>query len=67
MKLLNITDEERSNCTVTYNLNRFEVYASGGHMLTAASNKIDLKQQLKENNIVGVKLDASATRMYLRP
>lgn len=66
MKLLNITNEERIGCAVTYNLNRFEVYSQFGAMLTAANTKSDLKQQLKDNNITGAKFDASATRMYMK-
>lgn len=64
-KLLNITDAERQGVTVTFNVNRYEVYAAAGWMMTAANSKSSLKQQLLENGIVNAKFDAIATRAYL--
>jgi hypothetical protein len=64
MKLLNMTDDERKNCTVTYNVNRFEVYGALGNRLTAAYDKASLKQQLSENRI-SAKFDGIAQRKYL--
>jgi hypothetical protein len=63
MKLLNITDNERNNCVVTYNLNRFEVFC-GDMFLTSAQTKADLKQQLSVNRIKAV-FDSVAQRKYL--
>lgn len=65
-KLLNITDAERQGVTVTFNVNRYEVYAASGFLLTAADSKSSLKQQLAENGIVDAKFDGDAVRAYLR-
>ena len=65
MKTLNLTIADRTNCTVTFNLNRFEVYHANGWMLTAAQTKADLKAQLVENGIIGAKFDSAAQRKYL--
>jgi len=63
MKALNLTDAQRTNCVVTYNLNRFEVFC-GSMFLTAALTKADLKQQLRDNGIKAV-FDSLAQRKYL--
>lgn len=65
MKTLNLATADRTNCTVTFNLNRFEVYHANGWMLTAAQTKADLKAQLAENGIVGAKFDSAAQHKYL--
>ena len=62
---LNLTPVDRINCTVTFNINRFEVYHASGWMMTAAQTKADLKAQLAENGIVGAKFDSAAQREYL--
>lgn len=64
-KTLNLTTADRTGCTVTYNVNRFEVYAAAGWLMTAASSKADLKQQLADNGIVGARFDSAAQRKYL--
>lgn len=61
-KPLNLTDEQR-NVTVTFNLNRYEVYI-GNMFLTAAQTKADLKEQLKLNKMNAM-FDGIAQRMYL--
>ena len=65
MKKLNLTPADCTNCTVTFNINRFEVYHANGWMITAAQTKADLKSQLSENGIVGAKFDSAAQRKYL--
>lgn len=65
-KPLNLTDDERKGCLVTYNLNRFEVYAADGTFLTGADTKASLKEQLNTNRIKGALFDSIAQRMYLK-
>lgn len=65
MKSLNLTDEDRIGCTVTFNVNRFEVYHADGWMLTAAQTKQDLNSQLWQNQLLNAKFDAMARRMFL--
>jgi hypothetical protein len=65
MKTLNIAPVDRVNCTVTYNVNRFEVYHASGWMMTSAQTKSDLKAQLVDNGIVNPKFDSVAQRKYL--
>ena len=65
MKKLNLTPADCTNCTVTFNINRFEVYHANGWMMTAAQTKADLKSQLVENGITGAKFDSAAQRKYL--
>ena len=61
-KALNLTDEQR-NVTVTFNVNRYEVYI-GNMFLTAAQTKADLKEQLKLNKMNAM-FYGIAQRMYL--
>jgi hypothetical protein len=65
MTTLNLTTADRTNCTVTFNINRFEVYHASGWMMTAAQTKADLKSQLADNGITGAKFDSAAQRKYL--
>ena len=65
MTTLSLTTADRTNCTVTFNINRFEVYHANGWMMTAAQTKADLKAQLAENGITGAKFDSAAQRKYL--
>jgi hypothetical protein len=65
MKRLNLQPSQRERCTVTYNINRFEVYLADGCFVTAASTKADLKVQLAQNGINGAMFDRSAQRKYL--
>jgi hypothetical protein len=66
-KTLNLTDVDRKNARVTYNVNRFEVYHADGYMLTAAVDKVDLKAQLAANGFdpATTVLDAAAMRKYM--
>jgi hypothetical protein len=64
-KPLNITEQDRVNCVVTFNVNRFEVYHANGWLMTAASTKASLKEQLAQNGIKNAKFDSVATRKYL--
>lgn len=64
-KLLNLTPADRTACVVTFNVNKFEVHHARGYLLTAASNKADLKIQLAANGIVGARFDNAAQRKYL--
>ena len=57
MKLLNLTPADRVNCSVIYNVNRFEVYHADGWMMTAAQTAGDLNKQLLDNGIASVKYD----------
>ena len=61
MKLLNLTPADRVNCSVIYNVNRFEVYHADGWMMTAAQTAGDLNKQLLDNGIESVKYDRVAT------
>ena len=65
MKTLNLAPADRANCSVTFNVNRFEVYHANGWLITAAQTKADLKAQLAENGILGAKFDSAAARKYL--
>ena len=65
-KPLNLTDDQRKGCVVTYNINRFEVYSACGAFLTGADTKASLKEQLQTNGIKGAMFDGVAQRMYLR-
>jgi hypothetical protein len=65
MKHLVLTPADRLNCKVTFNVNRFEVYHAAGWLLTAASDKADLKAQLAANGIKGALFDGSAQRRYM--
>jgi hypothetical protein len=61
-KPLILTDDQR-NVTVTFNVNRYEVYI-GNMFLTAAQTKAALKEQLKLNKLNAM-FDGIAQRMYL--
>jgi hypothetical protein len=61
-KPLNLTPADRTGCTVTYNVNRFEVFHADGWMMTAASSKADLKEQLATNQLVASFDDMAATK-----
>ena len=65
MKLLNISDEDRKNCLVIYNINRYEVCHADRYLLTAAYSKDDLKKQLIANKIYNPKFCAVASEQYL--
>lgn len=65
LKPLNLSAEDRVGCTVTFNLNRFEVYHASGWMMTAAQTKADLTQQLMQNQITNAKFDTIASSKYL--
>jgi hypothetical protein len=65
MRTLNLTPADCTNCTVTFNINQFEVYHASGWMMTAAQTKADLKAQLAENGITNAKFDSAAQRQYL--
>jgi hypothetical protein len=65
MKKLNLSQEDRTGCTITYNVNRFEVYHKDGWMITAAYDKDDLKSQLSQNAIAGATFDSAALSKYL--
>lgn len=62
LKPLNLTDAER-NVTVTFNVNRYEVYI-GQMFLTAAYTKASLKEQIKVNKLSAI-FDGISQRMYL--
>jgi hypothetical protein len=64
LKPLNLTNEQR-NVVITYNVNRYEVYAKcDGVFLTAAGSKEALKEQLKVNSMKAT-FDSIAQRKYL--
>jgi hypothetical protein len=65
MKTLSLSAADRVNCSITFNVNRFEVYHSSGWLMTAAHDKADLKEQLAANGIKGARFDSSAQRRYL--
>ena len=65
LRPLNLSDEDRVGCTVTYNVNRFEVYHADGWMMTAAQTKTDLNSQLWQNGLLNAKFDAIASCKYL--
>ena len=64
-KPLNLTDLERLDVLVTYNLNHFEVYHASGWLMASASNKEELRSLLTQNQIIGAKFDSAAQRKYL--
>lgn len=63
---LNLSDDQRQGCNVTFNVNRFEVYAAAGWMMFAAGTKAELKANLKANGIVNPMFDSIATRKYMQ-
>ena len=64
LKPLNLTNDQR-DVAVTYNVNRYEVYAKcDGVFLTAAGSKEQLKEQLKVNSMKAT-FDSIAQRKYL--
>ncbi len=65
LKPLNLSVEDRLGCTVTFNVNRFEVYHSTGWMMTAAQTRTDLAEQLIQNKITNAKFDSLASSKYL--
>ena len=65
MHTLNLSTVERSACSITYNVNRFEVYTSFGTLIARAFDKPTLKEQLKIHAIVNPTLDSMAQRKYL--
>ena len=65
LKPLNLSADDRIGCTVTFNLNRFEVYHADGWMMTAAQTKADLTKQLMHNQITDAKFDSIASGKYL--
>ena len=62
---LNITDAERQGCTVTFNVNRYEVYSKAGAMYGALQGKAELKAFIAQFGLVSPMLDGIATRMYM--
>jgi hypothetical protein len=63
LKPLNLTNEQRY-VTITYNVNRFEVYTQNeGTFLTSAISKISLAVQLTLNDMKAT-FDDSARRQY---
>lgn len=65
LKPLNLDPADRVGCSVTYNVNRFEVYHADGWLMTEAQTKADLKAQLAQNGITGAVFDGAAQRKYL--
>lgn len=64
-KPLNLTEQDRTGCKITFNVNRFEVYHANGWLMTAASSKVSLKEQLAQNKIKNAVFDGIATRKYM--
>jgi hypothetical protein len=64
-KPLNLTEQDRIGCKITFNVNRFEVYHANGWLMTAASSKTSLKEQLVQNKIKNAVFDGIATRKYI--
>lgn len=64
-KPLNLTEQDRTGCKITFNVNRFEVYHANGWLMTAASSKTSLKEQLAQNKIKNAVFDGIATRKYI--
>ena len=65
MKTLSLTDTDRLNCSITFNVNRFEVYHASGWLMLSAYDKANLKEQLSANGIKGALFDGIAQRFYL--
>lgn len=65
MTTLNLTTADRTNCTVTFNVNQFEVYHATGWLMFSAYDKPELKVQLASNSIKGAMFDSVAQRKYL--
>ncbi len=65
LKPLNLIPEDRVGCTVTYSVNRFEVYHRDGWLMTAAQTKNDLNSQLWQNSLLDAKFDTIASRKFL--
>ena len=65
-KPLNLTDEQRASASVTFNVNRFEIYTASGMFLTAATSNADLSEHLAVNRFDGIKLDGAAQAAWRR-
>lgn len=61
---LNLTNAERANVSVTFNVNRFEAY-SGDILVGKYFDKAAMKAEFRENEIVGAQFDGIAQRKYL--
>jgi len=67
MKPLNLTDDERNNMHITYDMNKYCMYCKGETGLWFVSSylsKEDLKEDMKLNNIKPV-FDHGAAMKYL--
>jgi hypothetical protein len=63
---LNLTDEERGQVTVTFNVNRFEAYCGQHQFLIGAYlTKDALKRDFAFNGIRNAQFDSIAQREYL--
>ena len=63
-KKLNLTEQERANVSVTYEVNRFVAYLPGGALLGKYATKQAMKSEFKENGIKA-QFDGIAQRKYL--
>lgn len=66
MKLLNLTDSERNNVFVSYEVNRFIATCGRDGFLIGSYITLDaMLSDFSRNKIVGAKFDVIAQRMYL--
>lgn len=64
-KDMNLTQSDKIDTKVTYNVNRYEVYHKDGWFMTAAINKHDLQNQIFLNGLINPKFDSIAAQKYL--
>ena len=65
-KPLKIEASDKLNCTVEYNLNKFEVYHATGWMMFSATSKEILREELAINGIVNPTFSGFASQKYLQ-
>ena len=61
---LNLSDADRQNCSIVFNVNRFELYHANGWLMSATSSPARLDEILGVNQIDAAFNDM-AKKMYL--
>ena len=62
---LNLDADDRKNCTITFNMNRFEIYHANGWLMSATGDVGRLEEIISMNDL-GCTFDALAKKMYIK-
>jgi hypothetical protein len=62
---LNLDENDRKNCMITFNVNRFEIYHANGWLMSA-SNDVGRLEDIIGLNRLECTFDAFAKKMYLK-